>query len=337
MIRRRVLRSLATACVLGTAVVVTPLIAGAKEPVEAGWWSRENGGNPVGPPITVPRPPDVPEGGLLVATDMAGPSAISALRFRAGVATESTLTLTTAEALPLLNPPEILACAQGSGWGATDHGTWFSAPDADCDAARVVGDVGEGSITWRLPATFKRSDRPFIELVLVPAEDATPFRVPFEAPGADVLTAPIDLTAPTTTVAPPSLPVVEPGSASGLDVQPADRQLGRPGAAATAPPSTPSTTAPPALAAPPPQDEVASGPVVTASATDTTGERVLAGALLAVVGISLWIAAGDRERTLARLARVPVVGGRVRNPDEVERVGGVGRFTRPRHDPPTRL
>lgn len=333
MIRRRVLRATAVVCVLAAGWLVSPLIAGADEPVETGWWSRENGGNPVGPPITVPRPPDVPEGGLLVANDVAGPAAISALRFRATVATSSTLTLVATDPFSALNPPEIVACVQASGWGATDHGEWFSAPDAGCETASVAGTVGEESITWRLSAAFKRGDRPFIEVVLVPGEDATPFRVSFEAPGADALTAPVDLATPTTTT-----PPVPPPAIATPTTEPV-KQFGGPQVAAASPPSTssPPTTAPPVQATPPPQDEVASGPVTPASATDTAGERILAAVLLGVLGLSLWAASGDRERMMGLLAAVPVVGGRVRGSDDEERVGGVGRFSRPREDPPTRL
>lgn len=332
MIRRRLLRAVAVACVLAAGWLVSPLIAGADEPVETGWWSRENGGNPVGPPITVPRPPDVPEGGLLVANDVAGPTAISALRFRADVATASTLKLVSTDPFSALNPPEIVACVQASGWGATDHGEWFSAPDADCETASVAGAVGEESITWSLSSAFKRGDRPFIEVVLVPAEDATPFRVPFDLPGADALTAPVGLATPTTAMPPAPPPTIATPTTEPV------KQFGGPQVAAASPPSTSSpTTAPPVQATPPPQDEVASGPITPAPATDTTGERILAAALLGVVGLSLWAASGDRERMLSLLAAVPVIGSRVRGSDDEERVGGVGRFSRPREDPPTRL
>ncbi len=332
MMRRRLQRGLAMVCVLAAGWLVSPLIAGADEPVDTGWWSRGNGGNPVGPPVTVPRPPDVPEGGLLVANDVAGPSAVSALRFQAHVATTSTLTLVSTDPFSALNPPGIVACAQASGWGATDHGEWFSAPDADCDTASIAGTVGESSITWTLPPSFKRGDRPFIEVILVPAEDATPFRVPFEAPGADALSAPVDLAAPTTT-----MPAAPPLTVATPTTEPA-KQFGGPQVAAASPPSTsPPTTAPSAQAAPPAQDEVASGPVTPASATDTTGERILAATLLGVLALSLWIASGDRERMSALLAAVPVVGGRTRGSDDEDRVGGIGRFSRPRDDPPTRL
>lgn len=332
MMRRRLQRGLAMVCVLAAGWLVSPLIAGADEPVETGWWSRENGGNAVGPPITVPRPPDVPEGGLLVANDVAGPAAISALRFRATVATSSTLTLVSTDPLSALNPPEIVACVQASGWGATDHGEWFSAPDADCEPASVVGTVGEGFVAWSLSPAFKRGDRPFIEVVLVPGEDATPFRVSFEAPGADALTAPVDLATPTTTAPPAPPPTVATPTTEPV------KQFGGSQVAAASPPSTsPPTTAPPVQATPPPQDEVASGPVTPASATDTAGERILAAVLLGVLGLSLWAASGDRERMLVLLAGVPVIGNRVRGSDDEERVGGVGRFSRPREEPPTRL
>lgn len=334
----RTTRALAVGCLIAAAWVALPLVAAADAPRDTGWWSRENGGNPVGPPVTVPRPPDVPEGGLLVARDLTGESAISALRFRADVETATKLTLTASEGLSALAQPAILACPQASGWGAVDHGLWGTRPDADCDRVKVLGAIDGDTMTWSLPRTFKREERPFVEIILVPAANATPFRTAFDQPDADALTAPVDLVVSTTTTLPPPPP---PPTVVTTTTEP-PKQFGGPQfVASSPPPTTPPTTTPPTTT-PPRSGEVATGPLVPAGAPDSTGERVAAAVLLVLIAAGLW-AGSARGALVERLAHVPVVGPRLSGRDAggetPEKTAGVGRFARQRSpgDVPPRL
>jgi hypothetical protein len=359
MRHRRAFQALSAVCLLAAAWVVLPLMATADEPVETGWWDRNNGGNVEGAPVTSPRGPDVPEGGLLVAADPSGPAGVSALRFNAAVETSSTLTLVPAEGLPALQPPVILACPQSSEWLAADNGLWFTRPEPDCDAARVVGNVEDGAMTWSLTPDFKLAGQPYISVILVPAEDPQLFRVAFEAPGKDSLTAPVDLTGTTTsTTEPPPVtttstapPTTQPTVVAGADDE---KTFGGPAVASPGSGSgsgrVPAVdTAPPPPAPPPPaaNREIASGPVPQIPASNSTPERMGAAFLLLLLGAAAFLASTGRLPALAGVgAGTPAASRASFDDDEtvevevtpaVDQGQGVGRFVRPRDGAPPPL
>lgn len=316
--------------------------AGADAPTETGWWSKLNPGLPLPVPV-----PTVPEGGLYVANDPSGPTAVSALRYAAADGTPGTLTLQFASAPT--GTPAIAACRVTSAWAATVNGPMSQAPSYDC-AEAVTGTIGADgvTVTWNLPASFATLGS--IDIALVPAPGAGPFQAPFARPSPASF---VPGAAPVPEAESPSPATQDVGEASSgelpLESAPSFEL----------PTSSGSLDLPPPPSPPPPSTAVGSPaarggqlalsplPQIAAPAGTSRSDQALGFSLLAAIAATLWVLAGRPSREPrpiggARPAGVPAASartarGRRVGSDQRVRIGGIGRFARPRTTLPHRL
>lgn len=320
-------------------------VAGADAPTQVGWWSKLNPGLPIGVPA-----PFVPEGGLYVANDPAGPTAISALRYAAADGTPGTLTLQLAG--DPVGTPAISACRVTSAWAPAVNGPMSQAPSYDCaDAVRGVVTGNRTAMSWQLPGSFATMGS--VEVALVPAPDAGPFQAPFAkpsatsfVPGAAPGQAPEGSVLPGESAAPASVE-------SPLDAT-APLELPASGGSFELPPPPPPSPPPPATAVSTPaanggQVALPALPRVATPAGTSRADQVLGFSLLAALAAALWFLADRPVRAPRRIGGVRPAGvglparsparvrsGRVGSPAQV-RIGGIGRFARPRTTLPHRL
>ena len=185
---RRVRRVLIVFGVL-VAVLMPGVRTRADSADQQGWWNklRQSG-------VPAPAPPDAPDGGLYVAADPSGPSAIAALRFSGDL--PGTLKLKVAPS----NAPtgtSVSVFPATSAWTPVQNGNWEDAPTFN-GAGSVTGKLDGTTMTWTLPASFPRRGG-VVDLVLVET-GATAAQTPFAKPGADAFTS---TAPPTTAVATP--------------------------------------------------------------------------------------------------------------------------------------
>lgn len=141
------------------------------------------------PGANVPTPSQAPDGGLLVAADVTGVRAMSALRFDAPDAGSAILSLTLAEGST--PSPGVRACPALSDWQPGPDQAWSTRPAHDCDRLAVSSTLSQDGTTmsWNLPDSFKPADRDVYDVLLVPtAGDGTPFQIAFNKPDVSALT-----------------------------------------------------------------------------------------------------------------------------------------------------
>ena len=324
---------------------------------DKGWWWFANAGQtrltppgipavtlPAGTPET-PPPSDVPENGLLVergaTPEGQGATAIAAVRFE----------LMSGESSPILElkatstagTPSLLACIAGSAWSGAHGGRWDYKPLVACDpassGASVSGVAGAENVwTFNLSTLVVGADPEegggTVDVVIVPAaaapEQSAPFRVVFDAVTQnslkttvgggssggfelpDELETALDLgtvdatsldsfTTPSDALVAPALPSTD----QGLD--------------ATAPVVRAQTDN--AVIAPPAPDD--------STATTAAIFVILLGAAAAYYG--------SQQNTPRVQGLIPVRAKKTLPVEEAVRVGGLGRFARPRVAPPIRL
>jgi hypothetical protein len=158
------------------AVVLVPSGADAATLAQSGWWWRVNDSLPAPPPA----PPNVPEGGLMVAGAPDGATAIAALHFDLAEGEGSPLlTLQVAENGDQGGETALLAaCLTGSAWQPASAGGWTSKPFPACTEGSVNGVRAEDGATWTFALTPLLSDG-VLDVTLVPLKD------PALPPGAD--------------------------------------------------------------------------------------------------------------------------------------------------------
>lgn len=146
-------------------------LADATTLTQAGWWWRVN--DPA-LPATVPAPPTVPEGGLMVAGSIDGATAIAALHFDLDEGeTAPVLTLTVADNGDQGGATAILAaCLTGSAWQAETAGAWANKPFPACDEGSVTGVRSDDGATWTFALAPLVSDS-MVDVTLVPGSDPT--------------------------------------------------------------------------------------------------------------------------------------------------------------------
>lgn len=350
MIHRRrsivITRLLAVLCLIAGALVAwLPTPATAEAPAAIGWWNKakpefpsELGGDPL------PPPPDVPDEGFLVANDPTGPMAIAGLRFEATDAVKAVLTLHAPEDSPWADTVELSACPVLTEWEPVFDGAWDNRPELSCDTIEAAGEFNDDRTT----VTFQINEEFFrlgvlvstIEIGLRPSSSSVqPFRAPFAEPGIDALVAvdggPLirpagsgdgeEVLAP-----PPALPPPAAGSPIGGSDDlggslSSDQGLG--------------DTTPTTVANGPQQTETAGQETAAPIASpDSGGERLLAGALLAMLGMGLFLSS-TRQPHQPRL-----IGGLAHRSDGGEldappppghgEERGLGRFRRARSGQP---
>lgn len=166
----------------GALVLLAPP-APATEPQATAWWWRGSRAGVVAPA------PNVPDGGLWVATEVRDAVAVSAVRAPAGM---TRLQLAVAD---VTGTPAVRACPVEKGWKPVAAGTWEDRPDAFCDDGQVDGALSADGATM----TFAVAALGVRELILIPAEGAAPFSVTFDKPGTNAIeTAAPPITSATT-------------------------------------------------------------------------------------------------------------------------------------------
>jgi hypothetical protein len=125
---RRIAAALGLAAAVAVPVAVAaPHPAGAAaQGVVSGWWWREQPADG-----TLPAPADVPEGGVRIASDPLGTSAIAAVRFAVD-AGEVATTLTLDVAAGTTGSAVVSACPATASWRPVAAGGWASRPTPDC-------------------------------------------------------------------------------------------------------------------------------------------------------------------------------------------------------------
>lgn len=287
-----------------------------------------------------------------MANDPSGPSAISALRYAAADGTGGTLRLRFA-GRPT-GTPAIAACRVTGSWTPAANGPMSSAPSYDCSdgvAAVVAPDMT--TVSWRLPATFASSGS--LDVALVPARGAGVFQAAFQKPGADSFLAE-PAAVPEETAPPVAAP--EPAPVPGMATDtgppagaPASATLDLPPVPEVAPPPAPADSVQAPVSVPTPTEvpvpgEAAFGNVGFPQPRLVGGSRadqILGFSLLAAVGVALWLLSGrpaSAPRLIGGARRAPAVATapvRAEAGPRIVRVGGIGRFARPRTTLPHRL
>lgn len=276
-------------------------------PVEVGWWtSAQVGGVPVGLSTLVA------DGGLQVANGSDGPISIGAVRFAAPDGGTAQLLLHLA-AGSTAETAAVAACPITDAWEPVHAGTFDAAPTWDCDLGAAGGayDPVTRTMTFSFEAGFVRDGT--VDVMLLPVEGALPFNVTSDPPGADAVSVRpgADGTASST---PTTTAPVAPAPSEPAWVPPPDGPLTLPDVAApvVAPPTAADDLPSPLPTAP----QVA----VARPAEDSTAARV--------VGLTVLLLAGASTVLLWRGAPLPWARAAGSSPR------GVGRFARPRTDPP---
>ncbi len=310
-------RTVRTALAVLAVVLATGALprAGADDAVVGWWTSSRLLDRPIGQATLVP------DGGAQVARGVDGPTSIAAVRFPADGAATLVLGIE-----PSSTPASaaVVACPAVEAWEPVEGGDLADTPAWDCALGQVAGTVDEdaGTLTLRFPADLAGADPsdPGPDVVLLPTADAAPFTLTLSPPGEDAVTreaarSPTSSTTSTTSATPTTTPTPAGGSIAPV---PAPRPTPVP-TAAGAPSPIPPPTAPVGLPAPLPTTTTVleqAAPAAASPGDAADPGRILGGLVL------LGLLAG--AVLVLRPAPTP----------EVAPVRGVGRFARPRSDPP---
>jgi hypothetical protein len=174
------------------------LVAGdarADAPFAQGWWWAPNDAAlpatpPAVPTITIPlSPPDVPEGGLYVATNPTGMEAMAALLYVIPDGAKATA-LTLAVAGTPTGTPKIQLCPTTSAWAQAQAGAWGSRPQYACAPDAPVGTLAADGTSMTWPLTTLSAAQAF-DVALVPVISTDPTastsRITFAKPGPQSL------------------------------------------------------------------------------------------------------------------------------------------------------
>ena len=342
-------RARAAGTVIALLIAETLLLAGtasAQGPDQVGWWSEAQQAPSPLPVTTVTRD------NLMVGNDPTGPNAVSAVRFTVpadvdGASVDpstvpATLTLHVA-ANSAVGSPVVAACPVLANWQPATGGAWADKPNYSCSpsAAATFSAAGD-TATFQLTPDLQRSGGLY-DLALVPAPGKTdPFSVQFVPPGADALQLGVGASPPGTTgPTPAEEPAATPSALPDTSTAPTP-DLGTPGLVSE--PPLPLSPAPAATPATTPQATggspafFPSGRVVKVSAK--RAQRALALGLLGLLAAGLWWFGGQQARSprlLGSLAEAKGEGSGDAGPALYLPSGGIGRFARPRTEPPPRL
>jgi hypothetical protein len=326
---RRLLRIAGAALLTSSAVVlVWPAGAVAQAPDAKGWWFRpQQSGTPVG----IPAPPIVPPGGLYVAQ---GPNneqvAVAAVEYR--VAGPSTSTLTLKPAPGAVGTVAVTACPLTAGFTPVEAGAWDKAPAYNCTSSSADGVAApDGSITFALTADFVAAGATAVQAALIPTPGSAPFQAPIEAPADDSFAA---VAAPVADASSADASAGDPvgagpsGTFDGVATPfaPFNGSLDTTGTVAP--------SAPPEVALRPPTPRLR--PALPVVASRQLADRVAAVVALAVIGAAMWWM-GGRPLPSPRLLGGTSTGAVDVGDTPTGKVGGIGRFARPRSAPPNRF
>lgn len=295
--------------------------AAAVDGIDLGWWtSSQVGGQPVGTASLVD------DDGLQVTLGPNGPVSISAVRFALAPGASATLTLY----LDSGSTPEVAAvaaCPIVEPWEEVAAGSFDAAPAWDCDIASTAGGFDPTSASYRFSFGADFPGDAGIDVMLLPVDIGGPFNLTFRpVTAADLVITPAPTPPPTSSTTTAAGAPVPPPPSSPPPSRPRPTVAPPTTAFAGAPVDpTPPATAPAGLpaplptAAPAPVDEVA-GEATSSGDESPVGRALGFLTLLAalVAGGALW-----RGSIVLPWETVPDGAGR-----------GVGRFVRPRDEPP---
>lgn len=323
------------------AVALLPTGAGAADLARFGWWWQPQ----TGTGVLLPPPPNVPEGGFMVAGQPSGATAMAALRFElADDETSPVLTLRVADGGDQGGETaELAACVTGSAWSPTDGpGRWQDKPSAACEEGSVTGVRAEDGSTWTFALTPLLVDG-LLDLLLVPGTvdgappgaDGSTFQLAFEPVASSDLETEAGRQ-------PSGTPFVLPDFDSGGFAPPGDGAGGFDGSVYTPPPATGAFR--PAL---PPEDQGLTAtapatqrrnpvlPLAPVSESDQGADTTLLGAV--VLGLAGVVALGTAREPLPPPRRLGRLAGPAGQAAAAPTVAGLGRFARPRTGPVPRL
>jgi hypothetical protein len=327
--------------------------AAADAPERTGWWNRTSVGG-----STVPQP-TTENGGLHVGNDVQGPNAIAALHYQvAGKPDQATLTLKVT-ANRTVGTPKLRACPVTSdGWKAGADQPWSAAPHYRCAGHSSPGSVSDDgkSVTWSI--TGEQQLRPgVLDLAIVPATGSDPFSIDFAKPGA----ASLSMSSSASLPPPPGNPAPPPDTSAADGKQDLGGPLS-PGKLPNGPgskddPGAGGNVRLPEVAPQAGAAQAANARQATAG-LDPDARREIALAALVVTAFALMYAGLQQQRRpLGMFANITgTAAGRAdgasatsaadttggpsttaRNHSVAAPVRGLGRFARPRNDPPHRL
>ena len=335
---RRVLRGLAAAAVATAAMTLLEVpIAGAAAPDQTGWWSTAQPASGALPNATA-NP-----GELEVAGSPAGPVAFAAVLYKVPSEQDGqSVDPTQASGTLILSiapnsstqGASLQVCPITSQWKAEENGAMTDAPKYTCPATPVAGQVSPdgNTVTFTLASSLMTQPGQF-DLAVLPSGPA-PFLVKFAKPdqGSMGVSAPPAAGGPTSgdtgASTPPeaTTPLTPATALAGPTLPPSGAGL-----SASIPTDTPLAAAPPPAPAAPAPASPSLGLRRAGHASGWTKERqqqVMSVGLLMAIAAALWWMGGAAQRAPRLLGSL---GGRKPEAQAAAvRVGGVGRFARPR-------
>jgi hypothetical protein len=369
--KRLVARSMALLCALSGGVLAWPHSAGAIAPDKQGYWLRAQDKSTTGSTI-LPANPAPPDGGLYVANDPSGATAVSAITYRLDGVLSATLILkvhrletdvpSSPEPLPVTPtipgapappapPPSsspdpsvvhVLACAVEGAWvapPANQSGAWDSRPGYD--STRCLGGIFNAdatTMTFNLLPHMQTAAGVF-DLTLIPDptlknEDGTntPFSITFDRPIEESFT-PDELTAGPEDTVPPQEPPPVTEAPAPAPTPPAVI----PSAVPVDNGVLPAVTIPPTTTTTVPRAIFRTPPkqVALVLPKEARGPRIMALVLLFGLALAWWWVGGQESRGPQLLGSLAGEGRR--SHQSGVRNGGIGRFARPRDGRPRRL
>ena len=357
MIRRRI--GLGALALLFAVAAFPGSGAGAATLGDKGWWWFGNVGQtrltpggvpgvsvPAGAPET-PPPGDVPENGLLVeralTPDGQQTTAIGAVRFE----------LMSGEGSPILElkatstagTPSLLACIAGSAWTGTHGGRWDFKPLVACDpaaeGASVAGVAGAENVwTFNLSTLVVGATEDaggVVDVVIVPAIDPAaqaqpPFRIVFDAVTQNSLKTTMGTGGSGFELSEDLQSALDLGTvdATSLDTftTPTDAGLG------LASPDLPATDQGLDATAPAVRAQTDNAVIRPPAPDDGTATAAAIFVILCAAAAAYY---GSQQSTPRVQGLIPLRAKKTTATEDIVRVGGLGRFARPRVTAPIRL
>jgi hypothetical protein len=336
--------------------------------LQYGWWNKAQQSPAGGTPV--PVPPGAPSDGIFVVYEptagpvptpaagvpglvptapapapnpvVLGPEAYGAVRYAVPPGAEASLTLQFIPTSPTqpggVNPDagSLSACPISTSWDPVQNGRYDAAPKYDCTIG-VAGTFAGDTVTFSLPASLSAGG--LFDVALVPS-GTQPYRL--------AVSAPADSSMALTSVPESELAgeeAFDPGSfedpateffeseAVGVDdfgsVSVDEFGSGEFSTGANG------AVSPSSAARVRPQVAVPAGNVFNPLRQDASrADRIMAVALLLALAVALWWVGGQPLRPPRLLGSL---GARESAPPAEVRLGGIGRFARPRADRPPRL